>query len=1092
MKKWLKKLKSNTGYTLAELSISTSIIAMLAVGGLAIMQKKNAADSIKETEEKLLKIQSAIQGFVRKNDYLPCPSGPALPESNTLFGKSVAYNTTLKVCDNDAANDGVGDSDINTVGGTTAADILTNSTGAVPVRTLNLPDDMAYDGWERKFTFRIADGAGKQSDFEDETFVGDIAIVTRQGTHKTNINDPAPYNDGAVYVIISHGSNGKDTAWRKNSVTAPSQATGVEKTNTDHSRKVYVQDRRTESFDDMVAYALKDQLIQPKNIASPIQITEQICENARSIVSNGSSHSDLTSFAADANGSQARASLIYEDAKRIEVMCDNEPAAAANPSKLTGLTLWLDANDSSTLFGNNNCSSSPDPANNAAIGCWKDKSGNGFNATEATNKPDYKTGILNNKPVIRFNGTNDVLTLSSNITDTVLTAFIVASKASTGSGYRTAIRLNRFQLLGRDTAVNQWGVWEQNAVLSGQTLNTTAQIMAATQKAFNNVDLATNGASINITSGTGLPNSSATSHIGAVSTSSQFMDGDIAEIVIYNRALSTSERAKIEAYLSDKWNIALASSTTNYCSEGLTWQKTADYPEGTCACPTGQVQISSLESYDACTYDTKTSFSGCVTPNTEPTYSSPPSSAGQVLWLDANDCTTISLASGGTVTKWADKSGRGYDVSQSTSGYRPVYTTNVLNSKPIIRFDGTDDVLTNTSFMNFTNITMIGVGKYNSGDTTQAIAEVSTNTTNRGALLFYETADSKFRSWDGTMDSTVYTETLPVTHIFSGVSDGTNDYYYVDGSLKQSVASGTLTSTTDRVHIGQLVSATTYAMKGDIGEVLVYDRALTNSERESVESYLASKWDIDRIPTDISSLQVWLDASDLNTVYQDTGCSTTKASHDGVVGCWKNKKSGGGNNAAQNAGGSQPKLKKYALNNLPVVVFDGTDDYYDIDLTSLVGSPLTIFAVDIRGSNKVSNYFVGTGPGANNNSLNYGWRDNTSQFTMDFWNSGVNSSAAPAFVANTPAFSRARFSSSAGKNVKVVVNSTSYTNSSAGQTTALAAAANGRIGWGANNQAAFQYNGSIAELIIYSAYLTDAQCKSIESYLASKWGITIP
>ena len=37
-----------------------------------------------------------------------------------------------------------------------------------------------------------------------------------------------------------------------------------------------------------------------------------------------------------------------------------------------------------------------------------------------------------------------------------------------------------------------------------------------------------------------------------------FLNGDIAEIIVYNRALNTSELAQVHKYLSMKWGIALA------------------------------------------------------------------------------------------------------------------------------------------------------------------------------------------------------------------------------------------------------------------------------------------------------------------------------------------------------------------------------------------------------------------------------------------------------------------------------------------------------------------------------------------------------
>jgi hypothetical protein len=45
---------------------------------------------------------------------------------------------------------------------------------------------------------------------------------------------------------------------------------------------------------------------------------------------------------------------------------------------------------------------------------------------------------------------------------------------------------------------------------------------------------------------------------GSSSSTTPFLNGDIAEIIVYNRALNTSELAQVHKYLSMKWGITLA------------------------------------------------------------------------------------------------------------------------------------------------------------------------------------------------------------------------------------------------------------------------------------------------------------------------------------------------------------------------------------------------------------------------------------------------------------------------------------------------------------------------------------------------------
>jgi probable HAF family extracellular repeat protein len=59
------------------------------------------------------------------------------------------------------------------------------------------------------------------------------------------------------------------------------------------------------------------------------------------------------------------------------------------------------------------------------------------------------------------------------------------------------------------------------------------------------------------------------------------------------------------------------------------------------------------------------------------------------LWLKAD--TIAGLNDGDSIATWSDQSGNGNNATQATSGNRPAYRTSVINSKPAVRFDGTND-----------------------------------------------------------------------------------------------------------------------------------------------------------------------------------------------------------------------------------------------------------------------------------------------------------------------------------------------------------------------------------------------------------------
>lgn len=68
----------------------------------------------------------------------------------------------------------------------------------------------------------------------------------------------------------------------------------------------------------------------------------------------------------------------------------------------------------------------------------------------------------------------------------------------------------------------------------------------------------------------------------------------------------------------------------------------------------------------------------------------PNSIGGLQLWLDA---TSIEQADATAVTSWRDKVSGANAVSMSTTASQPIVKNNILNGKPVVRFDGVDDYL---------------------------------------------------------------------------------------------------------------------------------------------------------------------------------------------------------------------------------------------------------------------------------------------------------------------------------------------------------------------------------------------------------------
>lgn len=565
-----KQHANQKGYTLLELSISLTIIALLTTGGLAIIQKKQSSQQQKTSYEHINTIESAIQQFVQKNNYLPCPAVPTTSEKETNFGIASNYNTVTHAC--------------------------TTETGSIPNRTLQLPDHLSYDGWGRKFTYRIATGMGNSQDFSSRTYTGDITITDIIGYNKTASNHEGKNKQAAAYIIISHGANGKG-AWGKNTstITAPTQ--GLELENTNHTiNKRYIQHLPTTSFDDILAFTPYNILHSPKQNLTPFNLKPITCHNAQRIVQDGTptpGTNDLGTFANRGATEASIANQIYQTAKHLETLCNATPEAPTScptnmvytnekgcqcpsgqyintnlttgstnigtcvnlPHTLSGLTLWLDPSQTSSITKTGNL-----------ISTINDLSGNNNHATDPTpaSNTDKPTHTLNGKNylgTITLDG-NDALTgaitgftNNNNFSLFIVGNFNQTAPTETAFAFGNDGNNNNTALRSKPTGfvIEQWQNQE-----STSANNTNWHVFSITR----------NPAALTLyvdgTAGTALaspPNQTNNTNYAlgqhVQSTDLTPINGNIGEIILYNRTLTPNERQTIETYLQKKWGFLI-------------------------------------------------------------------------------------------------------------------------------------------------------------------------------------------------------------------------------------------------------------------------------------------------------------------------------------------------------------------------------------------------------------------------------------------------------------------------------------------------------------------------------------------------------
>jgi fibronectin type 3 domain-containing protein len=267
--------------------------------------------------------------------------------------------------------------------------------------------------------------------------------------------------------------------------------------------------------------------------------------------------------AAHVNGVQ---SLYSNEAKAI-------PHALQNPGGLpsNGRIITLTADDLGYLL-----------FNGEAVTHWPDALGNPIAASaQSANAPTFVASAIAGRGAVRFDGQNDHLSLPGGFEDfsTGMTLFVVARPTSVQAGSKLVllgngagqgnVALGRngsgagLQYFTNDGAGNYGWFGTANALASNE-----AALYAVVQSggAVNSLVTATvskNGEVVGSDSVYVPPvGPRVVNYIGrSYWASDGYFAGDISEIIVYNRTLSTAEQTAVSSYLANKYDLTIVTPT---------------------------------------------------------------------------------------------------------------------------------------------------------------------------------------------------------------------------------------------------------------------------------------------------------------------------------------------------------------------------------------------------------------------------------------------------------------------------------------------------------------------------------------------------
>lgn len=237
----------------------------------------------------------------------------------------------------------------------------------------------------------------------------------------------------------------------------------------------------------------------------------------------------------------------------------------------TGLRLWLDAGARVTKDGSN------------LVSNWGDGSGLSNDASQPTAalQPVWIDNAINGRPVLRFDGQNDRLnTVVSPGTDD-FTLFVIAKTSATheidpesitgtagtaGQKYLFGAKASGVDAgAGMSLGTNGLSIYEQGdsympplAAYSGPV--GSGAVLAEVQYQAKRPTIYLHGQLVRVGLTSPRPHVFAPVEIGAGDFGA--FAGDVAEVMVYNRALSSAERATVEAYLSRKYALHIIPEVT--------------------------------------------------------------------------------------------------------------------------------------------------------------------------------------------------------------------------------------------------------------------------------------------------------------------------------------------------------------------------------------------------------------------------------------------------------------------------------------------------------------------------------------------------
>ena len=231
---------------------------------------------------------------------------------------------------------------------------------------------------------------------------------------------------------------------------------------------------------------------------------------------------------------------------------------------------------------------------------------------------------------------------------------------------------------------------------------------------------------------------------------------------------------------------------------------------------------------------------------------------GLTAWFDAAD---LDAKDGDRLDVWPNKANPGtHDAAQMSEGSRPLFeSSSKFDGMPAVRLErNTFFEVTDSAALNLEDFSIFAVVDFDTvsggGDDNQIFSKLATvapwnhnwyfNINGGGFNFGWKEANGNFMDYRGANREFVADK----NYVLGGVKNGLDALYYINDSLIGTLTSGAASPVpgynNDPVYIGG--TGTGKSMIGNVGEILLFNRALTEEETDAVNGYLCKKWGINK------------------------------------------------------------------------------------------------------------------------------------------------------------------------------------------------------------------------------------------------------